>query len=217
MPRSRVLGAAGLAGFCWFMFVVPDLAAVSCPQFRIRWRQPRGGGTSCAGADKGPLDRILLALSLMSGLNLLVRPILIITLYGGVYELRGLLRFALLDDGGAFSHAIVSLLLAFTLLAAAALDMMRDLRVETNTDPLSGLLNRRGFERAASDALSRHAPQGIPAALVIADLDHFKVVNDMFGHASATGSSSRLPNCCARPRTATALPGGSAARNSPCC
>ena len=77
----------------------------------------------------------------------------------------------------------MSLLLAFTLLAAAALDMMRDLRVETNTDPLSGLLNRRGFERAASEALSRQAAQNLPAALVIADLDHFKVVNDRFGHA----------------------------------
>ena len=82
-----------------------------------------------------------------------------------------------------FSHAIVSLLLAFTLFAAAALDVMRELRAETNTDPLSGLLNRRGFERAATDALSRHAAQGIPAAIVITDLDHFKAVNDMFGHA----------------------------------
>ncbi len=81
------------------------------------------------------------------------------------------------------SHAVVSLLLAFTMLAAAALDTMRDLRVETNTDPLSGLLNRRGFERAASEALSRQAAQNLPAALVIADLDHFKVVNDRFGHA----------------------------------
>ena len=81
------------------------------------------------------------------------------------------------------SHAVVSLLLAFTMLAAAALDMMRDLRVETNTDPLSGLLNRRGFERAAGEALSRQAAQNLPAALVIADLDHFKAVNDRFGHA----------------------------------
>ena len=78
---------------------------------------------------------------------------------------------------------MVSLLIAFTMLARAALDMMRELRVETDTDPLSGLLNRRGFERAAGEALSRRAKQKLPAALVIADLDHFKAVNDRFGHA----------------------------------
>ena len=81
------------------------------------------------------------------------------------------------------SHAVVSLLIAFTMLARAALDMMRELRVETDTDPLSGLLNRRGFERAAGEALAQRVKQKLPAALVIADLDHFKAVNDRFGHA----------------------------------
>ena len=96
--------------------------------------------------------------------------------YDGLYD-------SLYWTTAVFSHAIVSLLVAFTLFASAALDVMRELRAETNTDPLSGLLNRRGFERAATDALSHHARQGIPAAIVITDLDHFKSVNDMFGHA----------------------------------
>src|SRR4029453_16944364 len=81
------------------------------------------------------------------------------------------------------SHAVVSLLIAFTMLARAALDMMGELRVETDTDPLSGLLNRRGFERGGGGALSRRAKHKLPASLVIADLDHFKAVNDRFGHA----------------------------------
>ena len=178
-----VLGAAGLAAFCWFMFVVPDLSA------RLLAINFAFGGVSLVVAaelravpDKGPLEKILFALSLMASLNFLVRPILIISLYGAYTSYEGFYD-SLYWTTAVLSHAVVSLLLAFTMLAAAALDTMRDLRVETNTDPLSGLLNRRGFERAASEALSRQAAQNLPAALVIADLDHFKVVNDRFGHA----------------------------------
>jgi diguanylate cyclase (GGDEF)-like protein len=179
-----VLSAAGIAAFCWFMFVVPDLTG------RIYALNFAFGAITLVAAiglgrvpQKAPLDRILLALSLLSALNLLVRPVLIITLQGGGYASYDGLYDSLYWTTAVFSHAVVSLLVAFTLFAAAALDVMRELRAETNTDPLSGLLNRRGFERAATDALSRHARQGIPAAIVITDLDHFKSVNDMFGHA----------------------------------
>ncbi|WP_226633073.1 GGDEF domain-containing protein [Novosphingobium profundi] len=45
-------------------------------------------------------------------------------------------------------------------------------------DPLTGLLNRRGFRKAAERALSRPGN----AVLALIDLDHFKLVNDRFGH-----------------------------------
>jgi diguanylate cyclase (GGDEF)-like protein len=118
----------------------------------------------------------------VAAVNLLVRPVLIISLEGSYASYDGFYD-SLYWTSSMLCHAVVSLLIAFTLLASAALDVMRDLRTETNTDPLSGLLNRRGFERAAADALSRQVQQNIPAALVIADLDHFKAVNDSFGHA----------------------------------
>ena len=179
-----ILSAAGIAAFCWFMFVVPDLIGrIYALNFAFGAITPGCGNRARAGCrKKAPLDRILLALSLLTALNLLVRPVLIITMQGGYATYDGLYK-SLYWTTAVFSHAIVSLLLAFTLFAAAALDVMRELRAETNTDPLSGLLNRRGFERAATDALSHHARQGIPAAIVITDLDHFKAVNDMFGHA----------------------------------
>jgi diguanylate cyclase (GGDEF)-like protein len=178
-----LLSAAGIAAFCWFMFVVPDLVG------RIYALNFAFGGITLVAAiglgrirQKAPLDRILLALSLLSTLNLLVRPVLIISLQGGYATYEGLYD-SLYWTTAVFSHAIVSLLLAFTLFAAAALDVMRELRAETNADSLSGLLNRRGFERAATGALSQHASEGLPAAIVITDLDHFKAVNDVFGHA----------------------------------
>jgi len=118
----------------------------------------------------------------MASANFLVRPVLIITLQGA-YENYDDFYDSAYWTTAMLSHAVVSLLIAFTMLARAALDMMRELRIETDTDPLSGLLNRRGFERAAGEALAQRAKQKLPAALVIADLDHFKAVNDRFGHA----------------------------------
>ncbi|WP_380872482.1 diguanylate cyclase [Sphingomonas sp. DBB INV C78] len=49
-------------------------------------------------------------------------------------------------------------------------------------DPLTGLLNRRGFIDAASDALNDDEEQGTAFGLLLIDVDHFKTINDRFGH-----------------------------------
>jgi len=51
------------------------------------------------------------------------------------------------------------------------------------TDDLTGLHNRRSFSEIFSLALSAARRHGHPLSLVIIDLDHFKDVNDTFGHA----------------------------------
>jgi diguanylate cyclase (GGDEF)-like protein len=50
-----------------------------------------------------------------------------------------------------------------------------------HTDPLTGLLNRRGLDEAMATALARAAPDRI-LALYVLDLDGFKPVNDQYGH-----------------------------------
>ena len=50
------------------------------------------------------------------------------------------------------------------------------------TDPLTGLLNRRGFDEGLERELSRMDRGGVPPALVLCDLDRFKDVNDALGH-----------------------------------
>jgi diguanylate cyclase (GGDEF)-like protein len=49
-------------------------------------------------------------------------------------------------------------------------------------DPLTGLINRREFERRAQLELARAQRDGLPLAVAMADLDHFKRVNDSLGH-----------------------------------
>ena len=50
------------------------------------------------------------------------------------------------------------------------------------TDELTGLLNRRGFEAEFSKALARANRSDEQGLLVLCDLDHFKAINDTYGH-----------------------------------
>jgi len=50
------------------------------------------------------------------------------------------------------------------------------------TDALTGLLNRYALSIAGAQALERAAAEGIPLAVALFDLDHFKNVNDTYGH-----------------------------------
>ena len=50
------------------------------------------------------------------------------------------------------------------------------------TDPLTGALNRRGFQERAKSELDRARRHGEPVAVLMLDIDHFKLVNDTHGH-----------------------------------
>src|SRR5215510_1045985 len=52
------------------------------------------------------------------------------------------------------------------------------------TDPLTGAYNRRHMESCLLDAIERNRRTGSPASLLLIDLDHFKSINDRFGHES---------------------------------
>ncbi len=49
-------------------------------------------------------------------------------------------------------------------------------------DPLTGMLNRRGFAEACARVIEREAVAGRPVTALIFDIDHFKSINDRFGH-----------------------------------
>lgn len=93
-------------------------------------------------------------------------------------------------DGGGFwaseyaylMQALASmfgLFLALSALAASVSDMMARYVHDALVDPLSGLLNRRGFDARLADLGAR----GESGCVVLCDIDHFKQVNDMHGHA----------------------------------
>ncbi len=60
--------------------------------------------------------------------------------------------------------------------------LLMQLAKEARTDPLTGLLNRRGFEERSALALAHARRDGQPIAVVMFDIDHFKRINDDWGH-----------------------------------
>jgi diguanylate cyclase (GGDEF)-like protein len=51
-------------------------------------------------------------------------------------------------------------------------------------DPLTGMFNRRGFSEATSRVIEREANAGRPVTVLMFDIDHFKSINDRFGHSA---------------------------------
>jgi diguanylate cyclase (GGDEF)-like protein len=67
---------------------------------------------------------------------------------------------------------------------AAARSQMAELATRADVDPLTEVLNRRGFERELARSLAHVKRYGTSAALICLDLDRFKPVNDRHGHAA---------------------------------
>jgi diguanylate cyclase (GGDEF)-like protein len=55
-------------------------------------------------------------------------------------------------------------------------------KTAASMDPLTGMFNRRGFAEATSRVIEREATAGRPVTVLIFDIDHFKTINDRFGH-----------------------------------
>ena len=60
------------------------------------------------------------------------------------------------------------------------------------TDELTGLLNRRGFHELFETELERARRSGQPLSVIVGDIDHFKVLNDRFGHAAGDRALEQL-------------------------
>jgi len=79
-------------------------------------------------------------------------------------------------------------ILGFTVLFLSAARSLND-RFErdhdaSRRDPLTGLLNRRSLIESSEDAIHRARRSGKPISIVLADIDHFKAINDTRGHAA---------------------------------
>jgi diguanylate cyclase (GGDEF)-like protein len=61
---------------------------------------------------------------------------------------------------------------------------------------LSGALNRRRFEELADLERRRAQRSGAPMSLMLLDIDHFKRVNDQFGHAAGDAAIRMLAKVC---------------------
>jgi diguanylate cyclase (GGDEF)-like protein len=76
-------------------------------------------------------------------------------------------------------YAIGTVFVIFMLVSDRAVTVHK---TAASVDPLSGMLNRRGFSEASNRLIEREAAAGRPVTVMIFDIDHFKGINDRFGH-----------------------------------
>jgi diguanylate cyclase (GGDEF)-like protein len=100
---------------------------------------------------------------------------------------------------------------AFLILALVQDRTIRLHKDAASTDPLTGLFNRRAFLDYAQKLIVRCARKHQPVTLLMFDLDHFKQVNDRFGHATGDAALklfARTASACMRTDDAIGRLGG---------
>jgi diguanylate cyclase (GGDEF)-like protein len=83
----------------------------------------------------------------------------------------------------SFEALLFTIAIAFILLAMAKERTEFRHRTAAMVDPLTGIANRRSFLNDGTELAKRHAASPCPSAVLLLDLDHFKSINDRFGHA----------------------------------
>jgi diguanylate cyclase (GGDEF)-like protein len=89
-----------------------------------------------------------------------------------------------LDVRAAIVYLVVALALHATLVSLVVHRLLAELRHKARHDPLTGLLNRRAMEDAIDTQMQRGRRTGETHSLLMLDLDHFKSINDRYGHAA---------------------------------
>ncbi len=157
MPARALILNIGLAGICLLML------------FDIATRLHR---------NRTPVERLLFGLVALSCVGFLLRPL--------VFQVSGITADRLEEmywQIVSISDALICSTLAVAIFAMIAVDVTENIKTEAETDVLSGLLNRRGFEARAFGVLSGPTVD-TQATVILGDLDHFKSINDRFGHGS---------------------------------
>ena len=174
----------------------------------VRWRDGRGEVVSAAGRERALVGTAIDAQSLVAqvcadGLPQLWEDARSVTASRQIFSARdgggvvpSLAIYPLrLDDRtvvgavvaegatpGAIGAGAMRALRSFSRYAAMSLETVWTLVDDSHEDKLTGLSNRRFFDDRISGEYARHDRNLQPFSLLIADVDHFKKVNDTFGH-----------------------------------
>jgi diguanylate cyclase (GGDEF)-like protein len=120
--------------------------------------------------------------------NFLSRRIVYASLIGVLVGEGLVLIVALKSDNAIADWVAMTLAMSMTAFVVLSLRergdlLLRRLEGQALADPLTGLSNRRFFDEELNRAGEWAAATGRPLALVTVDLDHFKSINDTYGHA----------------------------------
>ena len=95
-------------------------------------------------------------------------------------------------------HSTAYALVALGFLASVLIEYQQHLSHLATEDPLTRLLNRRGLEDALYISMAHASRKGLPTAAVMVDIDHFKQINDSFGHDLGDQLLRQIADCLLR-------------------
>ena len=174
----RGLVLAFLIPHVYFIYVTPNLRIVL---FFIE--ATFAGLTAIAvftviGRARNLADRFLICSCLLVMIDCLVRGVVFTFLYPTSERMSDFVQSAYNLSVHA-TTVTICLLFPFAAISALTLQAVERQRQAALRDPLTGLLNRRGFEAALDEMLAAGVRSG---AVVVLDIDNFKRINDGYGH-----------------------------------
>ena len=185
LPRSAtaIVWLAGLA-FVPVMLGLPYGSALRTLLYQLPYAamQVLMVAVVVRSGGKLALDRLLVVVGALAVLVYLAKPA--IAWWIGTADHA---QAYLASDYAAISQtmgSVVLIALALVLLLVIMRDTTMEMIARSETDPLSGALNRRGFETHGDRAVVRARRTDQPLSLITLDLDRFKAINDSFGHAA---------------------------------
>lgn len=137
-------------------------------------------GTLLMARRRDIVDYAMIAIVALQAIDFLVRPNLTLMFEQSIpaAEYRDSIYYSLIG----LVLGVKSVLVAMVLIGATISEWTRSLREASEVDPLTGLHNRAAFEDVMRTVLPKANAEGRPFSLVVADIDHFKQVNDIWGH-----------------------------------
>lgn len=132
------------------------------------------------GQARNPIDRALVLVGCVIVAETVLRNVAFVILSPSFASTETFLSstYAFVMQAGA---STLALFFALAALGAITLDIIAGYRQAADTDPMTGLFNRRGFERSLA-ALPRASIAF--SSVIVCDIDRFKAINDQHGHAA---------------------------------
>ena len=126
------------------------------------------------------IDRLIIATQAIIAAQFFIRPGLTLMMEQQIAaaDYRGSLYYSILS----LSVTLISIAGGLVLVGACIYDKVRSVRQSAERDGLTNLRSRRAFENDVVAMIDKAKAEDVPVALVVADLDHFKAVNDVWGH-----------------------------------
>jgi diguanylate cyclase (GGDEF)-like protein len=146
-------------------------------------------GVVCVNAD-GRTNPVFFALTsvvvaLYGSRRMMALQGVVATVCCGLCEwLIGLSPVSAVFQAAALSFATISPALAVVALRHRLERSIAVAQTHAGTDPLTQVANRRGLETRVPDLLARQERTGLPVGVAVVDIDHFKRINDRYGHAT---------------------------------